>query len=104
MESIGKLIKQDKSKYAFLRRLRYWALNLAPLHVQHRNLDYDALLDSSAEFDAWFEQFWRDIFRDLVTAHQAALSDKISNYALARNETRWRETRERVELVLNANL
>lgn len=104
MENIGRLVKSEKSKYAFLRRLRYWALNLAALHVRHRKLDMEALLDSSTQFDTWFEGFWRDIFRDLVAAHRSAQADKISNFALARNETRWTQTRDTVELVLNANL
>ena len=104
MQTIGKLIKQDKASYLFLKRLRYWALNLAALHVQHNKLDVEKLLASGAEFDGWFEKFWRDIFRDLVAAHRAAQEHKISNFALARNEGRWNQTRDTVQLVLKANI
>jgi hypothetical protein len=56
------------------------------------------------KFDDWFSDFWRDIFRDLVQAFKAAQEAKISNYALARNETRWNTAKNTVELVLGANL
>jgi hypothetical protein len=103
MDRITKLVKQDKAKYSFLRRLRYWALNLSALHIQCKKLDMFALLESRAAFDSWFDKFWKDIFRDLVAAHQSALSDKISNFALTRNEGRWKQTRGTLELVLSAD-
>lgn len=104
MQRIAELTKQDKASYHFLRRLRYWAVTLAALSIDHYKLDTEKLLGSAAEFDGWFKKFWADIFRDLVNAHQAAQVDKISNFALARNETRWNQTRQTVLLVLKANL
>ncbi len=101
---IKKLIKQDRSKYFFLQRLRYWALSLSALHLRAKKSDYRDVLEASAKFDKWFDEFWRDIFRDLVAAFQAAQSDRISNFALARSESRWNNIKHQVDLVLGANL
>ncbi|MDZ4056598.1 MAG: AIPR family protein, partial [Polynucleobacter sp.] len=97
-------IKQDKANYFFLQRLRFWALSLAHLHIRAKKIHFEELLASEKKFEDWFAGFWRDIFRDLVQAFKAAQESKISNFALARNETRWNTTKETVELVLRADL
>jgi hypothetical protein len=97
-------IKQDKSKYFFLQRLRFWPLTLAHLHLSKSELSLNDLLGSKKIFDDWFAQFWRNIFRDLVQAYQSAQEAKISNFALARNESRWNTAKSTVELVLGADL
>jgi hypothetical protein len=59
---------------------------------------------SKKRFDDWFSDFWRDIFRDLVQAFNAAQEAKISVFALARNETRWKAAKNTVELIVGAHL
>jgi AIPR protein len=104
LEKIKGHIKHDKTNYYFLQRLRFWALSLAHVHIDKKQIKYDELLASQKKFDDWFSDFWRDIFRDLVQAFKAAQDAKISNFALARNETRWNTAKNTVELVLGANL
>ena len=104
VERINVHIKQDKVKYFFLQRLRFWALSLSALHIEKKAIDFSALLASEKRFKEWFSEFWRDIFRDLVQAYKSAQEAKISNFALARNETRWNNTKETVALVLGADL
>jgi hypothetical protein len=102
MDRIKKLTKQDRTKYYFLQRLRYWAVALSSLHIKLRKADFHELLLTKVNFDKWFEEFWRDIFRDLVSAYTMAQTDKITNFALARNETRWAQVKQQVDLVLGA--
>jgi hypothetical protein len=104
MDRIKKLIKQDRSKYFFLQRLRYWALALSALHVRLKRINHHDLLESRSNFEKWFDEFWRDIFRELVSAHSRAQEDKISNFALTRSETRWDRVKQQLDLVLGANI
>jgi AIPR protein len=104
MDRIKKLIKQDRSKYFFLQRLRYWALALSAIHVRMKCISHYDLLESRSNFEKWFDEFWRDIFRGLVSAHSRAQEDKISNFALTRSETRWDRVKQQLDLVLGANI
>ena len=104
MNVIAKLTKQDRSKYYFLQRLRYWAIALSGIHIKLKKIDFRELLAARTSFDKWFEEFWHDIFRDLVSAYTRAQADKIANFALARNESRWAQVRQQVDLVLGAQL
>jgi hypothetical protein len=104
MEKIKSHIQHDKTNYYFLQRLRFWALSLARVHVEKRKIQISELMTSRKKFEDWFAGFWRDIFRDLVQASRDAQESKISNFALARNETRWNKTKNTVELILGADL
>lgn len=104
LDKIKTHIKQDKTNYYFLQRLRFWALSLAHIYIDKKNINYTELLSSKKKFDEWFAEFWRTIFRDLVQAFKLAQEAKISNFALARNETRWNTTKNTVELILGADL
>jgi hypothetical protein len=104
MDRIKKLIKQDRSKYFFLQRLRYWALALAAIHVRLKKINHSELLESRLSFEKWFDEFWRDIFRELVSAHTRAQEDKISNFALTRSDTRWERVKQQLDLVLGADI
>lgn len=101
-KKINQLIKENRSEFFFLQRLRYWMISLAVLHISIKNINKAELLTSSAKFSNWFDAFWRDVIRDLVAAYQAAQKDRISNFALVRSETRWQSTRKQFELVLKA--
>jgi hypothetical protein len=101
-KKIKQLIKENRSEFFFLQRLRYWMISLAVLHISIKNINKTELLTSSAKFSNWFDAFWRDVIRDLVAAYQAAQKDRISNFALVRSETRWQSTRKQFELVLKA--
>jgi len=103
-ERFQKLIKQDRQKYFFLRRLRYWAMSLAAIHVKAKKQTYANLLETRGAFDGWFEEFWKDSFRELVAAYSRAQEDKISNFALARSESRWERIKQQVDLVWGANI
>jgi len=104
MDKIKAHIKQDKTSYYFLQRLRFWALSLVCIHIEKKKFKIADLMASRKKYDDWFSGFWRDIFRDLVQASKDAQESKISNFALARNETRWNKTKNTVELVLGADL
>jgi hypothetical protein len=101
LEKIKVHLKHDKTKYFFLQRLRFWALSLARVHIDKKGFKYEELLASKKSFDDWFSDFWRDIFRDLVQAFNAAQEAKISVFALARNETRWKSAKNTVESSCN---
>jgi hypothetical protein len=104
MEKIAAQIPADKVKCFFLKRLRYWALALVPIHVEKRKVSIDGLLSSKSKFDSWFAQFWRDVVRDLIHAFQSAQEAKISNFALARVENRWSATKNGIEMFLASDI
>jgi AIPR protein len=104
IDRFRKLIKQDRQKYFFLQRLRYWALSLAAIHLRSSRRSYAELIEAGSAFDKWFDEFWKDSFRELVAAYSRAQEDKISNFALARNETRWERIKQQVDLVWGAQV
>jgi hypothetical protein len=71
MEKIAAQIRADKVKFFFLKRLRYWALALVPIHVEKRKVSIDDLL----------------LVRDLIHAFQSAQEAKISNFAPPETKT-----------------
>jgi hypothetical protein len=88
------LIKRDKAEFHFLQRLRFWGVSLAAVHIDEKKLAVRELLQSEAAFKSWFDDFWKASFLIYGSAHDQAQSDKISNFALARNESRWAQVRK----------
>lgn len=96
-DKISDAIRKDKS-FVFLRRLRYFSLALASIYLPMKfpNRTAASLLESEADFQKIFEDFWLISSRELIDAHhQATETDKISTFALVRSEQRWKTVREK---------
>jgi hypothetical protein len=102
MQRTKALIKKDKEEFFFLQRLRFWAVSLAKAHVDTNQLRVSDLLESDAAFKKWFDQFWNLAMQVFTMAHENADHDDISTFALARNETRWQQTRRSFVKLLKA--
>ena len=87
------LIKRDKTEFFFLQRLRFWGVTLAAIEIEEKKLSISNILQSEPSYRAWFEDFWKSSFQVFGIAHDQAQNDKISNFALARNETRWAQVK-----------
>ena len=96
-DRINEAIKKDKS-FLYLRRLRFFSLGLARIYIEIRHPDSPSaeMLASEAAFSQMFADFWSVSVRELIDAHhQATEVDKISGFALVRNEQRWRAVKEK---------
>lgn len=96
-DRISEVIKKDKT-FIFLRRLRFFSLGLARIYIEMRYPDKSSaeLLASEVAFSQMFADFWSLSVRELIDAHhQATEVDRISGFALVRNEQRWRAVREK---------
>lgn len=92
---ITEIIKRDRLRYIFLRRLRFFALSLFASYLRSKNYTTSEMLASRAKFDSTFDTFWKDALRELIAAHiDAVQRDKITVFALARSESRWGEIKE----------
>ena len=90
LDKIANLIKRDRKKM-WVRRLRYFALKLLQEYLEVKKIPAADLLRSSSFFKTTMDEFWHEAYRDLVYSYtQAVDQDKITVFALARNETRWR--------------
>ncbi len=104
MHLTREFIKKDKEEFYYFLRLRFWAVSLARAHVDTNQLRVSELLNSDAEFKKWFDQFWNLVIQVFVTAHDNAFNADISTFALARNETRWQQTRRTFVTLLKAGI
>jgi hypothetical protein len=96
-DRISEVVKRDKS-YVYLRRLRFFALALARVYIDIRYADKSSsdVLSSEIGFRKLFDEFWSASLRELIEVHHRATEeDKISGFALVRNEQRWRSVKER---------
>ncbi len=93
---------KDKARFSFLQRLRYWGVSLAKEYGDVLKTDASKIMASRAEFDKWFEDFWKAFLQTTLAAHQRAEEDKISNFALVRNETRWKQAKEHLSTLVMA--
>jgi len=104
MQLTREFIRKDKDEFYYFLRLRFWAVSLARAHVDTNQLRVSELLNSDAEFKKWFDQFWNLVIQVFVTAHDNAFNADISTFALARNETRWQQTRRTFVTLLKAGI
>jgi hypothetical protein len=89
-ERIAEWIKPDR-KRIWLKRLRFLALRLLKEYCQEKGLSAADLIATRDLFQKTMTAFWPEAFRALVHAHTQAIEvDKISVFALARSEARWR--------------
>jgi hypothetical protein len=102
MERIKGLIKENKPEFYFLQRLRFWGVSLFKEYIAAKNILVDDLLSSRAKFEEYVDVFWKALVQNLIIAHQGAVRDGISNFALTRNETRWSETKKTFLLMVKA--
>jgi hypothetical protein len=58
-----------------------------------RATDDARVLQTEAEFKKWFDEFWKLFMQTVVPAHQSAENDGITNFALARSDSRWQQAR-----------
>ncbi len=96
-DKISEVVKKEKT-YVYLRRLRFFALALSSIYIGIKYSDKTAtdLLASDVGFRKIFDDFWTVSIRELIDAHlRATEEDKISGFALVRNEQRWRSVKER---------
>src|SRR5262249_58241660 len=104
MERPKAYIKKDKDEFFFLQRLRFWAVSLARAHIDTNQLKVSALLHSDAEFNKWFDQFWKLAMQVFIPAHDNASNADISTFALVRNEMRWLQTKRSFVTLLKAEI
>jgi hypothetical protein len=105
-DKISASMKKDKT-LVFLRRLRFFALALAGIYLQVKYADKNAadLLGSEAEFRKLFEEFWLISIRELNDVHYTATEvDKISGFALVRNEARWKALKDKFTRLLKLTM
>lgn len=99
-ERIDEAVKRDR-KFLWLRRLRYFALSLAREHIDVSEQQGSDLLGSRQNFEAWFDEFWKECRRALIDAYQQAFDiDKTTVFALARSDQRWSHTKAKFRTFL----
>ena len=103
-QQVQETVKRDRQKFLFLRRLRFYALALFAMYCNIRGLTVEELLKSKAKFEEIFSDFWKDALRELISAHIDAQRDKITAFALARNDARWANIKEKFTAYVSATL
>ena len=101
-KTINALIKRDRQQYSFLRRLRFFALALFAEYQRIKGLTDEELLRSRTRFESVFMEFWRDALREFISAHIDARREKMTVYALARNDARWGQIKEKFKVFTSA--
>jgi hypothetical protein len=102
MDRIKNLITQNKSEFYFLQRLRFWGVSLFKEYISAKSILLEDLLVSRTKFDECMDVFWKALIQNLIIAHQGAVRDNISNFALVRNDSRWSETKKTFLLMVKA--
>ena len=100
---IGYARKKDQ-RYIYLRRLRYFALGLAPIYLRRKGLDGMAMINGPIkDYRRDFEDFWKGALRELVSAHQDFVGgeEKGTLFALARSEKRWRNLKSKYDAIIH---
>ena len=95
--------KKDK-KYVYLRRLRYFALGLAPIYLGRKQLNGVAMIKGSrTDYRRRFEDFWKGALRELVSVHQDFVdgAKKSTLFALARSEQQWRNLKSKYDAIIH---
>ena len=104
IESQMERAKKKDRKYIYLRRLRYFALGLAPIYLRRKGLDGVAMIKGpSTDYRRRFEDFWKGALRELVSAHQDFVEgeEKGTLFALARSEKRWRNLKSKYDAIIH---
>ena len=100
---IGHARKKDQG-YIYLRRLRYFALGLAPIYLRRKGLDGMAMINGPIkDYRRHFEDFWKGALRELVSAYQDFVvgEEKGTLFALARSEKRWRNLKTKYDAIIH---
>ena len=95
--------KKDQ-RYIYLRRLRCFALGLAPTYLRRKGLDGAAMIYGQIiDYRRRFDDFWKGALRELVSAHQDFVEgeEKGILFALARSEKRWRNLKSKYDAIIH---
>jgi hypothetical protein len=100
-EEIQTLISSNRSRWIFLRRLRFFALRLFRAYVDVKNVDVTKILEQRGYFDEIFKSYWAEAARVLVDAYQQAIKDGTTLFALCRSDQRWKAVNDKFDMYLS---